>query len=51
MPEQRTTPTGVPILPCDTCGREHPVTRKHCGECGAASLFPHSAHAVDGGAS
>lgn len=38
-----TTPTGIPIQNCDTCGHRHPITRKHCPECGLAHLFPHSA--------
>ena len=41
-----TTPTGIPIEDCKTCGRRHPATREHCVECGAASLFPHAAHST-----
>lgn len=33
------TPTGVPIIPCDECGREHPAGRGHCLDCGRASFF------------
>lgn len=36
--------TGIPIVDCEKCGRRHPVTRDHCGVCGAASLFPHGVH-------
>lgn len=38
---QTTTPTGIPIVDCLTCGRRHPVTRRHCPVCGLASLFGH----------
>jgi len=34
-----TTPTGIPVTKCDTCGREHPVTRRHCQVCGVPSIF------------
>lgn len=34
-----TTPTGLPIVDCDTCGKRHPERRKHCQECGAPSRF------------
>lgn len=34
-----TTPTGIPITTCDTCGHTHPVTRVHCRDCGRAHLF------------
>lgn len=44
-----TTQTGIPIVDCDLCERRHPVTRGHCAECGAPSLFPHNTHT--GGAS
>lgn len=33
------TPTGVPIVKCDECDYEHPVTRKHCLTCGVPSAF------------
>jgi len=37
-----TTPTGVPVIDCEECGRRHPVGRDHCPTCGAATLFhPH----------
>lgn len=36
-----TTPTGIPIRDCDTCGYRHPITRKHCTICGRATLFCH----------
>ena len=36
-----TTPTGIPITDCVTCGRRHPVTRRHCSMCGLATLFGH----------
>lgn len=35
------TPAGVPVVDCATCGRRHPATREHCPTCGAPSLFPH----------
>lgn len=35
----RTTPTGVLIELCRTCGYEHPVARKHCITCTCPSLF------------
>ena len=34
-----TTPTGVPIIDCGTCGRRHPISRSHCPKCGMAHLF------------
>ena len=34
-----TTPTGVPITLCKTCGLTHPTTRRHCNTCGRATLF------------
>lgn len=34
-----TTPTGVKIIACDTCGRRHPETRKHCTGCNSPSAF------------
>lgn len=34
------TPTGIPIRDCATCGRRHPITRRHCAGCGLAHLFP-----------
>lgn len=34
-----TTPTGIRIERCGTCGHEHPVTRQHCTGCGIASVF------------
>jgi len=40
-----TTPTGIPIIDCDTCGRRHPITRTHCTICGFAHLFPTPTHA------
>lgn len=36
-----TTPIGIPIRDCDTCGRRHPITREHCPICGRPSLFCH----------
>lgn len=33
------TMTGIPIEHCRPCGYEHPVTREHCVECAAASIF------------
>ena len=36
-----TTPTGIPILPCEQCGGIHPITRTHCSECGSSALFCH----------
>ena len=36
-----TTPTGIPIVDCTTCGHRHPVTRRHCPTCGRATLFGH----------
>lgn len=38
------TQTGIPIEMCELCGRTHPITRTHCAECGAPSLFEHAAH-------
>lgn len=40
----KTTPSGVPILPCRVCGHTHPVTRTHCPTCGIPSAFPHKTH-------
>lgn len=37
---ERSTPTGVPIIECSECGHSHPVTRSHCASCGRAHLFP-----------
>lgn len=34
-----TTPNGVPIVDCEQCGGMHPEPRKHCQQCGRASLF------------
>lgn len=34
-----TTQTGIPIEDCTACGKAHPVTRRHCTGCGAASVF------------
>lgn len=34
-----TTPTGVPIRLCASCGTKHPTTRRHCNRCGRPSLF------------
>lgn len=34
-----TTPTGVPIRLCASCGTKHPTTRRHCNRCGKPSLF------------
>lgn len=34
-----TTPTGIPVTACTTCGKTHPVTRRHCAVCGSASVF------------
>lgn len=39
MVDVRTTPTGIPIRLCTVCGKDHPITRRHCGKCGAASIF------------
>jgi hypothetical protein len=36
------TPTGIAITLCGTCGVSHPVTRSHCVVCGSASLFIHA---------
>jgi hypothetical protein len=33
------TPTGIPITVCSSCGISHPVTRTHCVECGSPSAF------------
>lgn len=41
---ERTVASGIPIRPCDTCGRDHPVTRTHCDVCGIPSLFGHDTH-------
>lgn len=38
-PEIKTTPTGIPITKCSTCGLEHPITRTHCTHCGKPTLF------------
>ena len=38
-PASSSTPTGVPVKFCYTCGHSHPVTRSHCNRCGRASLF------------
>lgn len=35
----KTTQTGIEITLCGRCGYEHPVTREHCVECAAASIF------------
>lgn len=35
------TATGIPIECCDVCGGRHPLTRKHCPDCGLATLFGH----------
>ena len=35
------TPTGISVVECFTCGWTHPVTRRHCPVCGLASLFGH----------
>ena len=34
-----TTQKGVPITVCDTCGKRHPVTRRHCSRCLSWSAF------------
>lgn len=34
-----TTQTGIPITECRDCGGTHPVTRRHCRGCGAATVF------------
>lgn len=34
-----TTPTGIPIIECETCGKTHPVGREHCAQCGTGSAF------------
>jgi len=34
-----TTPMGIAIRPCKSCGHTHPVTRRHCGQCGRATAF------------
>lgn len=39
-----TTAIGIPIARCKTCHDRHPVNRKHCVDCGVASIF----HAPDG---
>lgn len=47
----KTTPTGIPIETCATCGCEHPTTRRHCVECGSeAEAKPTAAevHATTG---
>lgn len=44
LPVSDTTPTGIPIIGCETCGHTHPVTREHCPVCGLATLFGHEAH-------
>ncbi|MBT2587924.1 hypothetical protein [Arthrobacter sp. ISL-95] len=36
---ERTTPTGVPFIDCNTCGKNHPATRRHCKSCGIPSVF------------
>jgi uncharacterized OB-fold protein len=36
-----TTPTGILIDRCDTCGLTHPVSRKHCPVCNSPSFFCH----------
>ena len=36
-----TTPTGIPIIDCSTCGYRHPESRRHCRKCGKATLFCH----------
>lgn len=36
-----TTPTGVPIIDCEQCGRRHPATRQHCPTCGMTHLVPY----------
>ncbi len=36
-----TTPTGIPISLCETCGHRHPISRKHCPVCGLALIFAH----------
>jgi hypothetical protein len=33
------TPTGILIAVCSSCGISHPVTRTHCVECGSPSAF------------
>ena len=43
----RSTPTGIPIIDCTTCGRTHPETHSHCVACGSPSLFPHHMHSPD----
>jgi hypothetical protein len=35
----KTTPTGVPIILCGSCGIEHTATRRHCSTCGRPSFF------------
>lgn len=44
MSEPTTTLTGIKIEDCVTCGRRHPVTRTHCSQFGAPSLFSHDVH-------
>lgn len=34
-----TTQTGVPIINCKLCGREHPVHTQHCTDCGRPTRF------------
>lgn len=36
---RETTPTGIAVKFCYTCGHSHPVTRSHCTRCGRASAF------------
>ena len=43
------TPTGIPIIWCEECGKSHPETRMHCCLCGAASVFSHEVHGVVSG--
>ena len=39
MTAPTTTPTGIPIIDCDTCGYRHPATRSHCPYCTGPHLF------------
>lgn len=34
-----TTPTGIEISTCHSCGNPHPVQLAHCAHCGRASHF------------
>lgn len=36
---------GVAVINCTECGHRHPITCRHCDECGSPSLVPHHLHA------